>query len=207
MGLTPGYDATHENLSSVPKGQIAGYVTGTPNIVWTDADWESHPGAIRIDQSPTNDTLDETADALDFENGAATLADIGAWAKAALANFHTVKRPGQRMPVIYASQNNLTPVANALVAAGLGNAGIGLWVANWNLSSLQASAIINDANGPFPIRGIQFWSGAAYDLDIWETAWLTNVSTAASPTIRGRIIDTELNTYLATTTNRKTWTV
>src|SRR5579875_2578767 len=106
MTLTTVYDCTGRNLAAalaqVPAGsQLAGYVTGTGPVPWTAADWQAHPTAVRIDQSPVITAADTTADVLDFEAGAATLADIVPWARAAWSNRSKGVRPGQRWPAIY----------------------------------------------------------------------------------------------------------
>ena len=172
-----GYDATHENIGHLPAGQVAGYVTGSSWIVWTAADWAAHPGAIRIDQSPFNTALDETADVLDFENGAATLADIASWVIAARANFLKGTRPGQRWPAIYCSKNNVTPVANALVAAHLTN--VPLWVAEYYPGEAAAQAAVAAGSGPFPVIGFQYsdkGGNSTYDLDVFSVEWIHTVS-------------------------------
>jgi hypothetical protein len=175
MSITIAYDATHANVGQLPRGvQAAGYVTGTDGVAWTAADWAAHPGAVRIDQSPALTAIDETADVLDVENGAATLADIDAWARDALASYHSGKRPGQRSPVIYCDGETVTPVANVLTEGRL--VGVGLFIARWNLTLTQSVTDVIGASGPFPIHGIQFASDGPYDIDVFSSAWLATVS-------------------------------
>lgn len=176
MSIVLGYDVTHQFIDKAPKGQLAGYVTGSPDIMWTAADWAAHPGAVRIDQSPVNTALDESADVLDVEKGAATFADCAPWAKAALANFACAARQGQRRPAIYMSASNVTNVANALVAGGV-TSGVGLWVADWNLTQAQAVQDVLTASGPFPVVAVQFTdSPGFYDVDVFSGAWLADQS-------------------------------
>lgn len=188
-GFTVGFDCTHANLAAtvraVPAGsQLAGYVTGSPDIAWTAADWHAHPDAIRIDQSPANTAADETADVLDVEAGAGTLADCAPWAKAALASFARAARPGQRRPAIYASAGNITNVVNALVAGAV-TSGVGLWVANWNLTQAQAVLDVLNASGPYPVIGVQFTDAPGFfDADIFSTAWLHDRSGTTPPVPR-----------------------
>lgn len=210
-GIVLGYDVTHEFLPKAPKGaQLAGYCTGSPNIVWTNSDWSANPNAVRIDQSPVNTALDETADVLDYESGAATLADIGPWAHAALANFASGKRPGQRTPLVYASASNLTPVANALVAAKLDNGSVGFWVASWGVGEPNAATAIMAASGPFPVRAWQYANMGLYDADVFDAAWLNHRSAkpvTTPPVTSGVVIDSGLEVFKVTSTDKKTWKV
>jgi hypothetical protein len=173
MTIVDCYDATHDNISHLPRGQAAGYSTGTGGVPWTAHDWAAHPGAVRIDQDPA--ASDPTADILDVENGAATLADCAPWAQRALADFRSAARRGQRSPAIYMSQSNVTPVVNSLIAGGV-MSGIGLWIANWDLTRAGAAAEVNAASGPFPIVGIQYNNAGLYDESVFSSAWLQNVS-------------------------------
>ena len=175
MSITIGYDAIRVNIGHLPPGaQVAGYSTGTGNVPWTAADWKAHPGAVRIDQDPA--ASDPTADVLDVENGAATVADCPGWVTRAIADFKAAKRPGQRWPAIYVNGSNIHNVANALSAAKL--TGIGLWLATWGTAEAQAISEVNSAGGPYPLVGIQFASGRYYDTDVWSAAWLADVSHA-----------------------------
>jgi hypothetical protein len=182
MSIIIGYDVTHANIASAPKtGQAAGYCTGSPSVCWTDADKVAHPGWVQIDQSPSNTPLDETADVLDYENGAATLATLVGWAEAALANFKGATRPLQRTPLIYLSEANLTPVANKLTSAGLANGSIGLFIADWNWTQAVGIAQISTAGGPFPIHAVQIKNAGPYDIDVFSAAWLQNVAHKPAP--------------------------
>lgn len=174
-GITVVYDATHDYIGSLPPGaSYAGYTTGTDGIPWTDADWAKYPDAIRIDQSPSASEWDSKADVDDYENGAVTIDDLAPRAKERLASFKSNARPGQRMPVVYVSQSNLTGVANALKNGGV--TGVGLWVANWNLTQVNATSEVLGGSGPYPIVGIQFHDAGSYDVSVFTTAWLTNRS-------------------------------
>lgn len=209
QGITLGYDVTHINLPKVPKGaQLAGYITGTPDVIWSNSDKAAHPDAVLIDQSPMLSTFDETADVLDFENGAATLDDVPKWAKAALVNFATARRPGQRSPLVYASLFNLTPVANKLVAAGLDKGQVGFWVAAWGGGEPNAALAVMSGSGPFPIRAFQYLNLGAYDADVFDTAWLENRSAKNVPPVpvmKGIVVDESLSTFAVTSTDRNTW--
>ena len=165
-------DAIRANISHLPHGPAAGYTTGSGIVPWGAAEWKAHPGAVRICQDSGSD---HTADVLDVERGAATNGQAAGWFKAALSNYHAAKRPGQRSPAIYTSASNVTPLVNALIAAGV-TSGVGLWVANWNLSLPQAYADVVNAAGPFPIVGVQWSSGQYYDTNVFSGGWLARVS-------------------------------
>ena len=167
-------DAIHANISHLPKGApAAGYSTGTGLVPWTDADWRAHPGAVRICQNPG--ATDTTADVLDVEAGAATTGMAARWAEAAAASVARGIRPGQRHPAIYMSLSMVTPVVNALIAGGI-REGVSLWVANWNLTEAEASALVAHAGGPFPIIGVQYRNAGTYDVSVFSRPWLAAVS-------------------------------
>jgi hypothetical protein len=186
MAIELAFDVTASFFNTVPTGvQLAGYVTGSSDIVWTAAMFASKPGSIHIDQSPNNTVLDELADILDFENGAATLADLVGWVKAAQANFAANARPGQRKPAIYCSADSLTDVVNALIKGGV-TSGVGLWIAHFGVTEEAAIAVLEAASGPFPVIGFQFTDtggGGDYDIDVFSTDWLGTQSGIAGNTI------------------------
>ena len=166
-------DAIHANIAHLPKGQAAGYSTGTGPVPWTPADWAAHPGAVRICQDPR--ATDPTADVLDVEAGAATLAVCARWAEAAAANYAAGKRPGQRHPAIYTSLSNVTPVVNALIAGGI-TEGPCLWIAHWGITQDQAATVVQIAGGPFPVIGVQYRNAGLYDVSVFSELWLGTVS-------------------------------
>ena len=165
------FDATHDNIGALPAGaQVAGYTTGTgTHIRWTAADFAAHPGAVRIDQDPA--ATDPAADVLDIEAGAATPASAPGWVRRALASHTSQARPGQRSPAVYMSQSRVTEVVNALIAGGI-SSGVGLWIAHFGLTQAQATAMVIDASGPFPVIGVQFRNTAAFDVSVFSSDWL-----------------------------------
>lgn len=176
MGITVVYDATHANVSALPmNSQVAGYVTGSSDIAWTSSDFLVHPGAIRIDQSPSSSVWDATADVDDYESGAVALMELAPRAKLRMAAYRAGTRPGQRSPLVYMSASNVTAVVNALIAGGV-SSGVGLWVANWNLTEPNAVLDVLSGSGPFPIRGVQFHNAGAFDMSVFDSDWLANVS-------------------------------
>lgn len=180
-----GYDCTGSNITHLPQGQAAGYVTGSAGVPWTAADWEAHPGAVRIDQSPASTVWDATCDVQDYESGAVTLAELAPRAKVMLAAYQAGVRPGQRSPAIYASESNITSVVNALKAGGI-TSGIGLAVADYSVTKDQAEAAVADASGPFPVIWYQYADQGAYDEGIFSVPWLNTVSAAKPPAPPGQ---------------------
>ena len=177
MDLTTVYDCTGANLGkfNVPPGVLlAGYVTGTNGVPWSAEQFAAHPGAIRIDQSPVNTPADETADLLDVERGAATVADVPGWVKSAWLSVAAGTRPGQRMPTAYVEESELTPAANTLVAAGI-KSGVNLFLTK-PMPVTTATHLLNTTGGPFPFVGIQYEFHDLYDVSLVSTAWLNGVS-------------------------------
>lgn len=185
MTVTPAsvedmFDATHANIAHLPKGQSAGYSTGLDGVMWTPADWQAHPGAVRISQRTRLQDEDLTADVLDFEFGAATDADLVPWCHDAQFNFTAGTRPGQRMPAVYASMSNITHVVNTLIAGGI-TEGVGLGVANFSLTRQMAVNMVSLAAGPFPVIWCQYTDAGLFDMGIVSVPWLKKVSVKGSP--------------------------
>lgn len=177
------YDVTGANLPkvSIPAGVgVALYVTGSAGVPASAAQLAAHPAAVRIDQAPVNTPADELADVIDFENGAATLADLPGWYRAALHGYQAAARPGQRFPAVYASASNLTAIANEFTAAGIPS-GPRLWVAHWDLPIADAIAMLTGSGGPFPVAGVQVHNAGLYDVSLFLTSWLDTVSRAPAP--------------------------
>ena len=177
MELITVIDCTGANLAAVdpPKDVLmAGYSTGTHGVPWSDAQFAQHPGAVVIDQSPADTPADETADVLDVEPMAATIADIPVWVHAAWTSYRAGRRPGQRTPTVYVEESELTPAANALNAAGITN-GVNLWLSE-PMSEAAAEHLVKTASGPFPIIGVQYEFQSLFDVSVVSKAWLDNVS-------------------------------
>ena len=175
MSIIAVFDAIHANIGSLPRGQAAGYTTGTPDIRWTDADFAGRPGTVRICQDSGSD---HTADVLDDENGAATDADAAVWVPKAQAAFRGASRAGQRWPAIYKSAGGITALVDTLVAHGIKD-GVYLWVADWGEADQAARAQVRAASGPFPIVGVQNHSFNSDDESWVSGDWLARVSAPA----------------------------
>jgi hypothetical protein len=180
MDITTVYDCEGANLASlsIPPGVLlAGYVTGSGTVPWTAEQFAQHPTAIRIDQSPADTPADETADMIDVELEAGTIADVPGWLSGARISFHDATRPGQRWPAVYVEQSEVTPVANAIDAAGI-TTPVPLFLTE-PMPEHAAIDMLNATGGPFPFVGIQYQFGGDHDVSVVSTAWLNNVSVAA----------------------------
>jgi hypothetical protein len=185
MSITLVRDCISVNLgASSWSGQMAGYVTGSGDVPWTQAQINAHPGLIRIDQTPTPTGWDKTADVDDYENGTVLLSELAPRAKERKASFAAATRPGQREPMVYAAASDITTVVNALIAGGV-TSGVFLWVASWGVGQATAITAVQDAAGPFPIAGWQFADASMlpgpYDLSVFSSAWLAKVSRSGPP--------------------------
>lgn len=173
MAIQVVYDVTGANFGHQPQGPLALYVTGSGGVPATPAQLNSHPEAVLIDQTPASGQWDARADVDDFERGAVDIGELAPRAKARQQSFATAARPGQRTPVVYMSASNVTPVVNALIAGGV-KSGVGLWVANWNLTEPAAIAEVVNASGPFPIVAVQYHNAGLFDISVFDTSWLSN---------------------------------
>lgn len=184
IATVPGYDSTHENVARLPKGQAAGYITGSSSVQWTDADWEAHPGAVRIDQSPVINAIDVRCDMIDLEAGAVTLDELAQVVKDAQASYLAGLRPGQRWPGVYLSRSTVTAAVNKLAAGGVLSCPLG--VADWNNNAQMARAEVENGSGPYPIVWRQFANDGAFDSGVFSVPWLAEVSVARAPAPPGQ---------------------
>lgn len=173
----PIYDATHANIGHMPAGQHAGYTTGTPDVQWTAEDWQAHPQAVRIDQTPATGSWDGWADVQDFEKGAVTLLELPARIHAMQQSYKYADRPGQRSPAVYVgARPNATDVVNALVGYGI-TSGVGLAIAAPGATEAEAVQMIESTHGtPWPIIWVQYQFNGTYDAGVASKAWLDKVS-------------------------------
>jgi hypothetical protein len=132
-------DATHASVGNIPltAPKVAGYVTGSEGVAWTAADWARFPRASRIsiDQDAGSPAFSKgTAEVLDVETGAATIAD-------AVTGVIARHKAG-RYSTIYIDTSNLDALKKALTDAGSAIAmnRVGFWIANWNLDQEEAAA-------------------------------------------------------------------
>lgn len=173
-----GWDATGAQLDGAPHGQGATYTTGSDGIAATPAQLADRPGIVRICQDAG--ATDETADVLDIETGAATVADAAGWIKRARASYAAGKRPGQREPALYRSGGALRDLFDVLDAARV-TGRVWIWVAHWGVTPSEAAAQVAESTGDRPLCGFQYHNHPDFDEDIWLSAWLGNVSAKPAP--------------------------
>ena len=224
MAIVDMVDAIHASCRNIPTStkKVGGYVTGSPDIQWTAADWAhfSNSGLVHINQIPGNPLL---GNVLDMEAGAWTLAT-------AIPALLARKAAGRQL-ALYFSSGNLTAVYNALDAVALHRDVVSLWVANWSLSRAQAVSLVG--TGRYPIRAVQWASpssnpgtllpgtsqtlkSANCDLSVADASWFpVPVPTPPPPppppppptSEAGLIVTKDLVTHPASSVDGKTWTV
>lgn len=148
-------DCIHAAVGLQPRSLIAvmGYVTGTPDIKWTDQDWARFPyaGKLRVDQTPQLEefaALD--ADVADVEPRAGTLE---AFIPAARTRAHA----GHSSTLYISWGNGGSELARARQevdqAGGVG--GVRYFIAEYSWSMQTAIAFMDDpANSD--VVGVQF---------------------------------------------------
>jgi hypothetical protein len=150
------YDTVHAAAMHIPAGaaKIGGYVTGTPDIQWTAADWARlpHAGHVRIDQSAAGLAYASVkADVYDVETGAGTPTQF-----AALASKRQGLNEGNS---VYASRLNLAAAAAALDRidrpAGWWH-GMPAWLADPNLNLSEATALVGTVLEGFTLAAVQW---------------------------------------------------
>lgn len=135
-------DSIHGTAHNIPATtlKVAGYVTGSTDIRWTEADWQRFPnaGRVRIDEGyPT--FLPLSCDVFGVEPRA--LSPVQAAMGVATRVEHGIK-----WTTIYASDFYLSKVEQALVAMGESrghgwwHGHVNCWLADWNLSEHDAAA-------------------------------------------------------------------
>lgn len=169
------YDTTGDKVSQLPAGhQVAGYTTGSAGVKWTPAQFAAFTNptpAVRIDQDSS--AADPTADILDVENGAATVAEIPHWITLARQSFNSGMRLGQRWPGVYCATGTLTAAVNILTQNNLTNVPFG--IADLT-NRTDAITKVSTATGPYPRVWQQYAFGGSYDSGIVALPWLQNVS-------------------------------
>jgi hypothetical protein len=152
---TAAADIPHHGLDLV-----AGYANG--RYAWSDADWQRFPGIghVYID---VNGSDAHGAGVLDVEPFDATTTQAVAWVKARLA-----LKPSYP-PVIYCNRATLTPLFNAMNAAGLRVVhDFRLWVA-----TLDGTKSLPDMTGVTAVQWAgEGLTGGHYDESVvYDDAW------------------------------------
>lgn len=192
-------DTIHDNVHNLPATmpRVAGYVTGSKDIQWTEADFGRFARTVRINQFPDMHTLG-AGHVLDVENRAWTIPGAVAAAK--------VREAHDRHTTFYISTGNhnatVNELAAAAAAAGLNRSTTFLWVANWSLSLEAATQMIGDHVDGYRIVAVQWASPSSNphtplphsnlslaeanaDLSITDDAWLASPAMPPPPVATG----------------------
>jgi hypothetical protein len=145
-------DTIHDDVGNIPVSapKVAGYITGTPDIQWTAADWARFPrsGKVQINQDgSTCVSLAGVANVADYEPGAFTQEQVLEWVK--------LRKHSHLACAVYVSASNQASLTSALQEAGY--TGVDLWVANWSLSEAEAAELLTTA-GNYPVVAVQWAS-------------------------------------------------
>ena len=153
-------DTIHANVNNInPNGpftHVAGYTSGTPDIMWTAADWSRFPRQhhIRIEQGYGGFTPNMSDyDVLDIETGA--------WTPETAAN--EVERrvlAGYTWTTLYGNDTALSQTASLIKAKGdhiwIGH--VDCVLADWNLNEAEAAAIVGTMVHGMTCQGVQWAS-------------------------------------------------
>lgn len=150
-------DATHANAGNISTAvaKVAGYVTGTPDVEWTDADWQRFPnsGHVRIEQGHGNLLLDGV-DVYDVEAGALSPGMMPDIIKQRIGQGH-------QWTTIYAGHAKLQACRLALEQAGQHGwyyGHVDAWLADWNLTRDQARSLLGHELYGLTVRAVQWAS-------------------------------------------------
>jgi hypothetical protein len=177
MDLAPVWDCMGANLGKFPTPKdviMAGYITGSGAVPWTADQLAGHPDAIKIDQWPVHTPAGTAADWIDVENGAVPISEVAERYRLARAAYDAGTWPGQREPAIYVEESELTPVANALAAAG--HAATAKIVLTKPMDAATAADLLNRTGGPLPFVAIQYEFNQLYDVSLVSVEWLNTRS-------------------------------
>lgn len=143
-------DTVGANVGAIPAStrKVAGYVTGTGVVPWSQSAWNRFPHAVkvRIDQSPGGRAA-LSSDVIDVEWGAATPVSATSWIK-------TRRDHGVRTHTIYGTRSTLAACAGLI----RDKTGISCWVADWNQNESSATALLGTTISGFPVVAVQWAS-------------------------------------------------
>lgn len=218
--MLPMIDAIRANVGHIPAGaqKVAGYVTGTGDVPWSASDWSRFPraGHVRIDQTPGLAVYAAGgADVADVEAHAGTVAAAVPATKERISHGH--------LGCVYGTESTLTSAAGELRAAGVDLGHVYCWVANWNLSETQASAMLGKPFAGMRVAAVQWASPASnprtvvpggsvtlavaqVDLSVSVGSWFPPPGAGTTPRkYAGIVVDSGLNAHHVTSTDRRTW--
>jgi hypothetical protein len=137
-------DTIGADYANIPTGtaKVAGYVTGTPDIIWPPQAWDRFPraGKVRVDQSEQGDL---------YAAGEADVYDMEAYAgtPARFAQIAAARHARGLLNCGYGSRISLQQAANYLAALPMPEEGwwrgsVSCWLADPDLSLGEASVLI-----------------------------------------------------------------
>jgi hypothetical protein len=145
-------DAIHDNVPALVQAgtqMVAGYVTGSLDVLWTPADWALFPGvpAVTIDQGYTGSPA-ASANVRDVEQGA--------WTVAGAVNLTGWTAP---RPTIYCSASVLPQLG---AAAWQGD----VWVADWTGTPPASPPVVPVGMTCVAVQYTDQGGGGLYDLSV-----------------------------------------
>src|ERR1700743_2086322 len=155
------YDATHDNVSTIPATQmVAGYDTGTSDVKWTTADWNLFLGlvGVHIDQAYGGPVY--SANVMDVEPGCYAVSDVVNWTQHCTAP----------RPTVYCDRNDLPGVQ------GVWAGDIWLAAADWSDATAQAYMAANPQ-----IVAVQNLDAGPYDRSLVGDAYWPAKAPAPPP--------------------------
>jgi hypothetical protein len=163
--MIPMVDCTHANVgklvpyaSTIPK--IAGYVTGTPDVIWTEDDWAAFPGSarVRIWQGYGAQLTPDKFDVLDVELDALTPEAVPVIVQERIA-------AGIEWTTVYGSLDTFPQVETALASTGKRGwfyGHVDCFVAAPLLSETAAIAMLGTLVSGMTCRAVQ-WAWPRYN--------------------------------------------
>jgi len=150
-------DTVVGSAHNIPKNfpRVGGYVTGTPDVRWTDQEWALFPPAshVRIEQGYGALLNVADYDEIDVEAGAISPQTCAGMIAARVA-------AGHNWTTVYASRNNLALVATAVKAHGdsvwIGH--VDCILADWDLNQGEATALVGTMVEGMTCVGVQWAS-------------------------------------------------
>lgn len=192
-------DTIRTNAHNIPQScqKVAGYVTGSGSVPWTDAEWALFPHAahVMINQAPgsaqpfigvVKDVEAEAGSITDFVNEARIRWEQRKWNYCA-----------------YIDAADVNALANACRAAGLTDS-VQLWVADWRLNQDGATAQLGTTVNGYRIVAVQWASPSSnpdtlvpgssltlkqanIDLSVTEDAWFAPPAPPTPPPVHDTV--------------------
>lgn len=189
------YDSVDPSKLPNSPQMVAGYANGRVSQ-WPQSAWVAFRGIPHA----TIDVLgtDHVADVLDVETGDASVSTAVEWVRTKWQG------PIIYPPVIYCNRSTLTPLFNAMNAAGFEVVRhFRLWV-----GTLDGTRALADMTG---VTAVQYEDAGEYDVSIvYDDAWMPGIQGHSQPVsvTRGIVVDHDLVTHAVQSTDGgRTWSV